>query len=984
MAVTGCRFHPFSAQSFWPFVERNGLMRVRDPLADESLTSVFTELGLSQEICAQLGALWGKSRKVGGGQINLLVSHLLDTAAVAGQLWDFYLPQQTKRLLNHISDGQGRRFFMWLCAVHDCGKACPAFQSVDAEGAALVRAAGLTWVDRRLRRKRWRHDKAGGKLLHAVLGAEWDGKHTEWVWPLVAGHHRAFPSKAVLGSVEATGEHQGRGGWPTVQRALLDVVTRVMGYEHLRQVQPHVVPSRAEQLTLSALIVMADWIASDSRPGRFTGIDAIADVSPAGAKRRASAAVKSLRLRGGWGPLEEPPAEDLVRHRFGDRSRPFQKTLVDVVRQMPEPGLVLVEAPMGEGKTKGALAGAEVMAARFGSDGVFIGMPTQATSDPIYSQVCRWVAGFDEELVAQVALLHGKKMFHPEWKELWSARDGSPDAPFEGVDCDEFGMEDTYGLGGAVVSERSGPALWFLGRNRGLLTAFAVGTIDQLLFAATRTRHVMLRFAGLAGKVVILDEVHAADVYMSQFLTEALRWLGQARVPVILLSATLPPPQRRALVDAYLHGALPQEDVPLDHIPTPEGYPSITAAYAVEGRAAYICRSTGTWRRSQQVEVQWLEDVSDEGDVVADRVRREVTDGGVALVILNKVDRAQSVYQHLEASFPSQVHLLHGRLCAAHRAERTSACVATLGPGAQRPERMIIVATQVAEQSFDVDADLLVTDLAPIDLLLQRIGRLHRHEGIWRPEHLRRPRVLVTGAVPSASPLRVHPASEAIYGRYLLLRTAALVEEAVETTRKATSELKAGDGGWLIPAQVPELVAAGYGDDALCVPGIRDEEHKAYQEWREQEQNRAAAAEPFLLARRDEWSKPTLEGLHFTGISAREEQDLQALVRDGQSSLEAVIVRRVSGGYTALSGEPIGVHAEATEYAREAVLGGLTRLPAQLTEAARELAPLDGWRDDPWLRHFPAMVLEEDGWAHLGDYRVGYDSELGLIVRKTN
>src|ERR1035438_3673138 len=105
------------------------------------------------------------------------------------------------------------------------------------------------------------------------------------------------------------------------------------------------------------------------------------------------------------------------------------------------------------------------------------------------------------------------------------------------------------------------PAEWFLGRKRGLLAPVTVGTVDQLLHAATRTRHVMLRHAGLAGRVVILDEVHAYDVYMSQFLFEALRWLADAGVPVIVLSATLPPQLRSGLVRAYLQGALQQRDL---------------------------------------------------------------------------------------------------------------------------------------------------------------------------------------------------------------------------------------------------------------------------------------------------------------------------------------------------------------------------------------------------------------------------------------
>ncbi|WP_201301372.1 CRISPR-associated helicase Cas3' [Nocardiopsis sp. FR6] len=935
------------------------------------METVFCELGLSPEVQSWLAALWGKSRKIGGGRINLLISHLLDSAAVAEQLWEHYLAPKTRSLLNRVSGGQGKRFFMWLCAVHDCGKATPAFQAVDAEGAAQVRAAGLNWSDQRLRRQRWRHDKAGGKLLHTVLKEHWGhNEHIDWVWPLIAGHHGAFPSKSqTLNNRQTQGEHQGAKlkGWPQAQHALVAAVTKALGYENIAALQPVAAPSKAEQMTLSGLIIMADWIASNHQ--HFPGIEHISRVGLAGARGRAKEAVKELRLRGGWSALQAPDAEDLVAARFGDASRPFQKMLVDTVQNMAEPGIVVVEAPMGEGKSKGAFAAAEVLAARFGCDGVFMGMPTQATSDPIYTQMRAWVAGFDQDLEAQVALLHGKKMFNPQWRELWNPTDGSPDADYSSVDCDDYGMEDPYGSSTHTDAERFGPALWFLGRNRGLLTPFAVGTIDQLLYAATRTRHVMLRFAGLAGKVVILDEVHAADVYMSRFLTEALRWLGQAQVPVILLSATLPPAQRTSLVQAYLQGALGAADTyDLGPVPDPQGYPSVTTAHVEQGRPVLTTQSTSSWRSPETVRLEWLPDVSDEGTPVAERVRQETADGGVVLVILNEVDRAQKVYEQLRRHYPEQVHLLHGRLCAAHRADRTSRCVRDMGPGGERPERMIVVATQVAEQSFDVDADLLVTDLAPIDLLLQRIGRLHRHTGTWRPDHVKVPRVLVTGTVPDEHKPQIRAASEHIYSRYLLLRSAALVNQA--------------SPGWTLPEQIPTLVARGYDEEPLCPPELAEDERASRVAWATTERNRAAAAEPFLLTRPEQWTAPTLEGLHFKGLGAREEKELEAVVRDGPPTVEVLIVRHNGKGYTTLSQEWIGVHGEASEDIREAVLGGLTRLPARLTEAALDLRPLDGWKDDPWLRYFPALVLGPEGWVDLGTERVRYDENLGLVTRR--
>ncbi|MGW2404021.1 CRISPR-associated helicase Cas3' [Streptomyces sp. NPDC001739] len=960
-------------------------------------------MGLSEETVARVSRLWGKSAARNGGRTHLLLGHLLDTAAVAEVMWERYLSAAFRQRLEEISGARGRLWFMWICGIHDCGKACPAFQALDEAEAAPVRAAGLVWG--RLpadRRQQWRHDVAGAALLRPRLVAEWgSAESAAWVWPLVAGHHGTFPP--VQGLKPKRREVQGRGAaWEEAQRAVVDVFTRAVGFADLADARPVGALNRAEQLALSGLIVMADWIASDSE--QFEGIADARKVSLASARHRAEAAWQRLGLRGGWNELAIP--EDRLAPlsgRLGVAPRASQQELVERAWSMPVPGLMVAEAPMGEGKTKAALAAAEVLAARFGLDGVFVAMPTQATSDPMYQQVLEWVRTFDPELEAQVALLHGKRRFNPVWREIWESKRIGPvgergrgDEPTALDPFDVYGATDEdaeYGMPSWALGEccdpqerRDGPARWFLGNKRGLLTAFAVGTVDHLLHAATRTRHVMLRFAGLVGKVVVVDEVHAADVYMQQFLLEALRWLGQAKVPVVLLSATLPPAQRQACVDAYLSGALSAADV-VCPVPDPAGYPCVTVAYALN-RAPVAMSSrevVPSWRESTPTRVDWLPDIAQDGALLASKVREEVADDGVALVVVNQVDRAQAICRALtQAGFEGQVRLLHGRLCSAHRGERTEECLRLLGPGAkeERPGRMVVIATQLAEQSFDVDADLLITDLAPVDLLLQRIGRLHRHSGTRRPSGLAAPRVLVTGVVAGE---RGHPrflsASKAIYGEWSLLRAAALVAEAAGPLSGGRRQ----KDGWSVPADVPGLVARAYGEAEVCPPDWG--EGAAREAWRAKEQEREKNAEGFLLTRPREWGAPTLEGLHYGGIPAASEEDLNAVVRDGQRSVEAVIVSRSASGYRAIDGTWIGVHGEVDdETAIGRLLGGTVRLPARLTEAAEAeetgLVPLPGWGGHPWLKYMPALVLEEDGAAVLGKDRVSYDDVLGLVVER--
>lgn len=944
---------------------------------------------LSSTHVAQLGAVWGKSDAA--GTVNLLLQHLLDTMAVGELLWDRYLAPGLRWRLDEVAGGDGRRFFAWLCGIHDVGKATPAFQTYVPELARHVSESGLVHqVPRRADRQRWRHDTAGGRVAWDALLAAWDpdddladGGHVGWIWPLVAGHHGSVPRIGVLGQVKGA-LHAPSPAWTAVQQCLLEVVTQAAGYSSIEDAEPARRPSRADQLLVSGLIVMADWIASDEQ--HFDGVDTLDGITSAGARRRAERAWGALQLKGGWGQLAEPLG-DVVQTRFGVPARPSQTMVIDAVRQMAAPGLVIVEAPMGEGKTESALAAAEVLAARFGADGIFVGMPTQATSDPMFSRVLEWSRSFDLDL--PVALLHGKRLFNPDWKRLVARqRERTARSAHDVDEVDEFGIVDLPppiyrgvcedGLGDDCGNEA--PAEWYLGRKRGLLAPFVVGTIDQLLFAATRTRHVMLRYAGLAGKVVILDEVHAADVYMSQFLGEALAWLGQGKVPVVLLSATLAPGQRRELVTSYLSGALDQADVQLRDLEPANGYPSVTTACAVEGSEQIVVQSTEPWRASLHVGVEVLDEAPTDGMVpVVEAIRRELHEGGCALIIRNTVDRAQQTFEALEPLLGSDVRLLHARFSSADRAERTADLLRLLGADGDegRPKRLVLVATQLAEQSFDIDVDLVISDLAPVDLLLQRAGRLHRHDRPReaRPSRLRVPRLLVTGVSFEHGVVPWMPGgSEAVYGRHLLLRTALQVRSA------------AAAGGWSVPADVPRLVAATYADEVDLPDEWVGDAEKAEGLWRTEQTKRRDSAQDFLLSGRRERTKPTLEGLH-TGGSRSSDVETQVRVRDGDSSIEVVLLREHEDGtYLALDGTRLGPHGEQRWDDPLIVLGGTVRLPAHppaVTAAASGLKTLPAWQDHPWLRYARVLCLDSAGCAELEGWVVRYDTRLGLQVDRS-
>lgn len=182
---------------------------------------------------------------------------------------------------------------------------------------------------------------------------------------------------------------------------------------------------------------------------------------------------------------------------------------------------------------------AEVLARRSGLGGVFFGLPTMATSNPMFSRVREWLNAVPAKNRSSITLAHSKAALNEEYQQLmpWNAAMPVYDD-----------AATTQHEASAVVHE------WFLGRKRAILANHVVGTIDQALFTGLKAKHVVLRHLGLASKVVIIDEVHAADVYMREYLKVVLEWLGAYRTPVILMSATLPPAQRHQLALAYAKG----------------------------------------------------------------------------------------------------------------------------------------------------------------------------------------------------------------------------------------------------------------------------------------------------------------------------------------------------------------------------------------------------------------------------------------------
>jgi CRISPR-associated endonuclease/helicase Cas3 len=338
---------------------------------------------------------------------------------------------------------------------------------------------------------------------------------------------------------------------------------------------------------------------------------------------------------------------------------------------------------------------------------------------------------------------------------------------------------------------------WLRGRWRGMCGSWAVGTIDQALMAVLTSRHNALRLFGLAGKTVIIDEVHACDPYMQGLLLVLLRWLGSLGTPVVLLSATLTSRVARELVTAYLEGAHGKASPAIHPERAVSCYPGWTYADTVTGEITVTCAALDNQLDlAASVREVSARDTPGSGSVVPDRgpaLREElgplVESGGCALVICTTVNEAQETFCDLRAWFAElsarrgtspELELLHARFPARQREEITERIMQRYGKNENgaRPHAAVLVATAIVEQSLDLDFDLIISDLAPIALLLQRAGRCWRHQKlgkIARPAWATGPRLAVL--VPPGGPgkARLFRSWTTIYDESLLIGTHRLL-----------------------------------------------------------------------------------------------------------------------------------------------------------------------------------------------------------------
>jgi len=694
---------------------------------------------------------YAKTNPDNENEVHLLLYHLIDVGQVALAIWQSVLTKSIKQRLADtlgLSVIQTGQFIAFIAALHDLGKAFPGYQKKYGPSwlqAELKKAGlGLDGITGDSYKKEFPHGTVSTwaltQLLPEVIGL--DAAFAEQIAVAIGGHHGSWPPP---GTTERLDDRK-YPRWDEIRRDLVWEVQAVF-QPPTNVTFPVDKSERNTFLTLlSGLVSVADWLGSRNKECfEFIGEPMSTRQYAA---RAAQNAYKSLQDLGwlGWQPNGQTRtfAEAFAYLNFSE-PRGVQAEVIAAAQDLKSPTLLIVEAPTGIGKTEIALYLADRWLQQQSGRGLYVAMPTQATSNQMYERIGEFLHKRYPDLKVNYHLVHGQAAWLDELKEK--------------IELQGIGDDATAG----ILAES-----WFTPRKRTLLAPFGVGTVDQTLMSILQTHHFFVRLFGLSHKVVIFDEVHAYDTFMSTLFHRLLEWLNAIGTSVIILSATLPKATRRQLVEAYSGQQLPDKLT----------YPALTIA--TPGSAAEVIALA----KPDDVTLHLSWEVGREPAEILSYLQKELRQGGCVAVICNTVGRAQAIYGVLEKACQKgdldigedDLILFHARFPPVWRQAIEKKVLDKFGKPNQekpdaRPHKAIVVATQVIEQSLDLDFDLMLTDLSPIDLMIQRVGRLHRHDRDAKQRHGHTRRLVITEPPQDAAGIPDFGSDEWVYEPFILLRS---------------------------------------------------------------------------------------------------------------------------------------------------------------------------------------------------------------------
>lgn len=902
----------------------------------------------------------GESQENGQPKYHPVICHLADTAAVAMEIVRSHLSPVAKR---HLAQGLGIsdegaliRFCGFMAGSHDLGKVSPAFQfQVDPVGKEL--AGGELYdlwhkippITRK--ENRTPHGIVTAKTLPGFLvelGLKQILAHRLAI--IVGGHHGFFPSAEEINKLDdALAGTQKDGVW-WQRHYSYEIFQQLLEFVELTSENLPTQCDNAAAMILAGLTTISDWIASN--PDEKTGFP-YANDQPFGdykedLQEKAHGALKVL----GWSTL--PTGKPLSFTELFPKikePRELQKQAIAATKTLQAPCFVLVEASMGEGKTEAAFYLADYLQQQEGVGGFYIGLPTQATSNAMFERVKTFLGA------------RYTKADFPNFINLTLSHSAAAlKADYQSSICRLDAQEQVYDDDGdlRVVAQE-----WHTARKRTLLSPYGVGTLDQALMGALRSRHQFVRLFGLAGRTVILDEIHAYDLYTGTLLERFMEWLALLGSPVIALSATLPSETRKRLVHAYGKGCGCQAEPDLSG----EDYPRLTTF--TPGAGVQVIPFAPSPHVTRELHLQWVND-----DEWLEALQGALEDdGGCVAIICSTVGRAQEVFERLQNSphfAEDELGLFHGRFLFIDREEIEGKCIARFGKPSDsktdRPHRYVLVATQVIEQSLDLDFDLMISDLAPVDLLLQRSGRLHRHEDRTnRPAKLTEPTLWLIAPEIDEKGKTDFGDSGFIYDRHVLLRTWLVLRDRTTIS---------------LPSSMDALIEAAYNLDSLPSESlepiyVEDWQNSLDQHRRDQSAYRSLAQKVYL---------PSARGKHkpcdFTrGNEEDDDNTIMAVTRLGEQSVTTIFVQRTEDGLILpISQQAIDLNRSPELETVRALLGHSTRISKKrLVEEILKLENPKKWTS-ALLKYCRYIELDREGKAQIGKWELSLDPQRGIVI----
>lgn len=916
--------------------------------------------------------LWAKWK--GGGtspSYHPLLCHMIDVAVVTQRLWDHVvsptLRQRWATALGVDQAAAGRWIAFWA-GLHDLGKASPAFQLKRTDvwfRAQLDMLKLLPPEHLRAAVTKTPHGMISDALLRPLLPAYGiDRRLANRIADAIGGHHGTFAEPGEL--LKIGPETLGKNLWQIHRRELADLLKTTLDLPDPPPIG-RVPPSFA--LSLAGLVSVADWVGSNETYFNHAAPDAVVvpSLTPheylSTARDRADAALDQLGWRGWSAPTEARSITQLFPYITS--LRPLQTAVQQALPSLTGAGLVVVEAPMGEGKTEAALLLQDHWATTLQQAGAYIALPTQATSNGMFIRVREFLKERYSGHTVNLQLLHGHAALSDVFQELQhhSNQIFQPD--------DVWGEEGRDHAPPNVIA-----AQWFTTGKRGLLAPFGVGTVDQALLAVLPTKHGFVRLYGLAAKTIIIDEVHAYDTYMTCLMERLLEWLGALGSSVVLLSATLPRARREALLQAYARGAGWTPELPQK----PAAYPRLSWASA-QGIAMQTVGTSDQIRRT--LHLRWVDGALPAHEEapfpLGEQLKATLSEGGCAAVICNTVGRAQTIYQALKRYFvgsaatgDGELDLFHARLLFEDRDAREHRVLERFGKdGGQRPYRAIVVATQVIEQSLDLDFDLIVTDHAPADLIFQRAGRLWRHARTGRPSAgFPRPELWICQpALDRHGVPQFERGSTYVYDRHVLLRSWLVLQPRASIQ---------------IPDQIEAIVEDVYTDQ----PARPDLSEAMRAAWEASAQKQQESINAEQRQARDIYIKqPSCPDSLAALIGTAREEDAPALHPAHQARTRlidhsvAVICLGGTEAVPLLGDRPIKRSEKPTvALARRLLQRSVTITHPGVVAALLQTQSPSGWVQTPLLRNYRLLVFNEHNTASVGLFTLSLDPECGLII----